>query len=180
MISASHFLDHPLAHPSQLLGRCVRDMLSPEVRGWIIGFRWVADSGCLRGVIFQVTKEKNAPRIDWEFLAERLELIPETTPPEPAEKEVEEAVCDAIRSRRDAGRKKYGTTMERQDLTPLQWLQHAQEEAMDFSIYLEKLRRVLSEQGEELQRLRKENEELRLLRRDPRMHKAIAEGGGPG
>ena len=37
------------------------------------------------------------------------------------------------------GKKKYGTTMERDDLTEIEWLTHAQEEAMDFAIYLEKL-----------------------------------------
>lgn len=63
------------------------------------------------------------------------------------EDEVEEAVVAQIRSRRDAGRSKYRTTMERTDLSILQWVQHAQEEAMDFSIYLEKLKRVLKEKG---------------------------------
>ncbi len=53
--------------------------------------------------------------------------------------EVEEAVIASIRSRRDAGRAKYGTTMERSDLSELQWLRHAQEEALDLAIYLEKL-----------------------------------------
>ncbi len=37
------------------------------------------------------------------------------------------------------GKKKYGTTMERDDLTEIEWLHHAQQEAMDFAIYLEKL-----------------------------------------
>ena len=63
------------------------------------------------------------------------------------QEEVEDAVCTQIKKRRDAGRAKYGTTMERTDLTILQWVQHAQEEAMDFSIYLEKLKRVLKEKG---------------------------------
>lgn len=54
-------------------------------------------------------------------------------------KECEESVIEKIRSRRDAGRKKYGQTMERTDLNHLQWLVHAQEEAMDFAIYLERL-----------------------------------------
>jgi hypothetical protein len=56
-------------------------------------------------------------------------------------KECEESVIDKIRVRRDAGRHKYGMTMERTDLTRQQWLQHAQEEAMDFAIYLERLMR---------------------------------------
>ncbi len=53
--------------------------------------------------------------------------------------EVEESVIEKIRKRRDAGRIKYGCTMERTDLTTLQWLTHAQEEAMDLAIYLERL-----------------------------------------
>ena len=35
--------------------------------------------------------------------------------------------------------KKYGTTMEREDLSKLDWLKHAQEEAMDLAVYLEKI-----------------------------------------
>ena len=33
--------------------------------------------------------------------------------------------------------------MERDDLSPLQWAQHAQEEAMDLAIYLQRLKRDL-------------------------------------
>jgi hypothetical protein len=36
--------------------------------------------------------------------------------------------------------KKYNTTLERSDLSTLEWLQHAQEEAMDFVLYLERLK----------------------------------------
>lgn len=53
--------------------------------------------------------------------------------------EIEESVIAKIRERRDAGRNKYGTTMERTDLSTRQWLIHAQEEAMDLAIYLEKI-----------------------------------------
>jgi len=42
-----------------------------------------------------------------------------------------------IRSRQ--GKKKYGTTLDRKDLSEREWLIHAQEEAMDLSLYLEKL-----------------------------------------
>ena len=58
--------------------------------------------------------------------------------------EIEESVIKKIRERRDRGRKKYGTTMERDDLSNVQWLIHAQEEAMDLAIYLERLIRELS------------------------------------
>lgn len=56
--------------------------------------------------------------------------------------ECEEQVIAAIRERRERGRRKYATTMERDDLTPAQWAQHAQEEALDFAIYLERLKRL--------------------------------------
>ena len=56
-------------------------------------------------------------------------------------KEIEETVCDSIRQRRDKGREKYGTTMERTDLTFLDWITHLQEELLDAAIYAEKLKR---------------------------------------
>jgi hypothetical protein len=52
---------------------------------------------------------------------------------------IESKVCDKILERSEIGKQKYGVTMERQDLSRLQWLKHAQEEAMDLAVYLEKL-----------------------------------------
>lgn len=43
------------------------------------------------------------------------------------------------KNRAMVGKNKYGTDMDREDLSVLDWLKHAQEEAMDHSIYLEKL-----------------------------------------
>jgi hypothetical protein len=59
--------------------------------------------------------------------------------------EVEEAVIEEIRKRRDVGRKKYQTSMERTDLSVEEWIQHAKEEALDFAIYLEKLKREVGQ-----------------------------------
>lgn len=56
--------------------------------------------------------------------------------------EVEETVIEKFRKRRNIGRAKYGTSMERVDFRSTEWLNHAQEEAMDLAIYLEKLMRV--------------------------------------
>ena len=53
--------------------------------------------------------------------------------------QIEEEVCFKILKRSEIGKQKYGVTMERQDLSRLQWLKHAQEEAMDLAVYLEKL-----------------------------------------
>ena len=52
---------------------------------------------------------------------------------------IEYRVCAKITQRAALGKEKYGTTMDRDDLTPLEWLIHAQEEAMDLAVYLEKL-----------------------------------------
>jgi len=52
---------------------------------------------------------------------------------------IEQNVVHKILKRADLGKSKYGTTMERVDLSGLEWLIHAQEEAMDLSVYLEKL-----------------------------------------
>lgn len=53
---------------------------------------------------------------------------------------IEDKVCNLIQERAAVGKAKYGTTMERTDLSKKEWLQHAQEEALDFAVYLEKLK----------------------------------------
>jgi len=52
---------------------------------------------------------------------------------------VENTVAIKILNRAEVGKSKYNTTMERTDLSKLDWLKHAQEEAMDLAVYLEKL-----------------------------------------
>jgi len=53
--------------------------------------------------------------------------------------QVENKVVAKILSRAEVGLNKYGTTMSREDLSRLEWLRHAQEEAMDLAVYLQKL-----------------------------------------
>lgn len=52
---------------------------------------------------------------------------------------ITERVIQKLRDRSDKGLEKYGTTMDRMDLPAIAWMRHAQEEAIDFAIYLEKL-----------------------------------------
>ena len=52
-------------------------------------------------------------------------------------------VIDKFISRSNVGLKKYGTNLDRTDLSVLDWIQHAQEEHMDAILYLEKLKQVL-------------------------------------
>ena len=58
---------------------------------------------------------------------------------------ITEAVVAQLRTRAEKGKSKYGTTMERDDLSPLQWLQHLQEELMDAAVYVEKLKGEIGE-----------------------------------
>ena len=53
--------------------------------------------------------------------------------------EIEDNVIIKIAKRSIAGVNKYGTTMDRKDLSKPEWLTHAQEEAMDLGVYLERL-----------------------------------------
>lgn len=52
---------------------------------------------------------------------------------------IEERVIAAIRKRREHGLNKYKVGVERTDLSIQQWIQHAKEEAMDLSVYLERI-----------------------------------------
>jgi hypothetical protein len=53
--------------------------------------------------------------------------------------QVTQEVINDINAREQKGLETYGTTMDRNDLTQDQWLQHAYEESLDFCIYLKKL-----------------------------------------
>jgi len=52
---------------------------------------------------------------------------------------IEDEVCKRIQQRAEVGKSKYGVTMETAPLSQLEWLIHAQEEAMDLAVYLQKL-----------------------------------------
>jgi len=57
--------------------------------------------------------------------------------------ETVESVINQFRDRSEVGIKKYGLTLDRDDLTQLEWVQHAQQELMDGILYLEKLKQTL-------------------------------------
>ena len=52
---------------------------------------------------------------------------------------IESKVCKKINDRAEVGVKKYGTTMERKDLSLGAWINHLQEELMDAAVYTEKI-----------------------------------------
>lgn len=55
-----------------------------------------------------------------------------------------ESVINQFKQRSEVGIAKYGVTLDRKDLTTLDWIEHAKQEAMDFVLYLEKLKQELS------------------------------------
>lgn len=55
---------------------------------------------------------------------------------------VVQSIINKFKQRSEIGIKKYNTTLDREDLTNKEWINHAQEEAMDLILYLEKLKRL--------------------------------------
>jgi hypothetical protein len=64
-------------------------------------------------------------------------------PPDTTHDSIVQAVVQKFQQRSAVGISKYGTTLDRSDLTPSEWIQHAQEELMDGILYLEKLKTYL-------------------------------------
>ena len=54
-----------------------------------------------------------------------------------------DSVIDEHIKRAQMGKEKYGQTLDRTDLSVLEYLQHAKEEAMDLVLYLEKTIQML-------------------------------------
>jgi len=54
-------------------------------------------------------------------------------------------VIDKYKSRAEVGFEKYGTDTTRDDLNLLDWLTHLQEELMDATIYVERLKKDITE-----------------------------------
>jgi len=80
---------------------------------------------------------------------EQLRALPPLPPSPPPElqtctKELTDSIVNSVISkfleRSRVGIEKYGTTLDRKDLTVLDWITHAQEELMDGILYLEKLK----------------------------------------
>lgn len=54
-------------------------------------------------------------------------------------------IIELIETRADKGFQTYGVTMDRDDLTAEQWIDHAIEEALDLAIYLTKIKTIANE-----------------------------------
>jgi hypothetical protein len=56
------------------------------------------------------------------------------------------SIIKQFEERSIAGKTKYGTDLDRTDLSLLDYLQHAKEEAMDMALYLEKAIKIIKEE----------------------------------
>ena len=54
-----------------------------------------------------------------------------------------DSVIESFKGRSTSGIKKYNTTLDRKDLSPLEWLTHLQEELMDATLYVERLKKEI-------------------------------------
>ena len=63
------------------------------------------------------------------------------------------SVIDKFISRSVFGKKKYGTDLDRTDLSVADWIQHAQEEQMDGILYLEKLKKEILAMEEKMKKM---------------------------
>ena len=55
------------------------------------------------------------------------------------------SIINQFVKRAQFGKEKYGTDLDRTDLSLLEWIEHAKQEAMDNILYLEKIKQTLSE-----------------------------------
>ena len=76
------------------------------------------------------------------------------------EKKVEDPIVLKVMAkyyeRSQAGINKYGTTLAREDLELTDWLTHAQEEAMDLSLYIERIKEELEYMKQELKDIKQD------------------------
>lgn len=60
---------------------------------------------------------------------------------------VVDSVIDQFVSRAKFGKTKYGVDLDREDLSVLEWIEHAKQEHMDAILYLEKLKKIVETKG---------------------------------
>jgi len=69
-------------------------------------------------------------------------------------------LIELLRERHEAGLKNYGVTVDRTDLTPEQWAQHAIEEMLDGAAYLMRLKDDITVLRERIKRLEQAGDKM--------------------
>ena len=90
-------------------------------------------------------KKKKKKKVDpnrWNEIVQRMKDKERVKNTVTTDKNVEK-VIKQLRTREQQGMVKYGVNTERTDLSTLEWLQHLQEELMDASVYIERLKNDL-------------------------------------
>lgn len=77
--------------------------------------------------VFYKLYPANSIKVDYEIVSAKTDPIVDS-------------VIKQFKDRSEVGIKKYGTTLQDNKLTTLEWINHAQQESMDFCLYLEKLK----------------------------------------
>jgi hypothetical protein len=58
-----------------------------------------------------------------------------------------DSIIDQFVDRAAFGKEKYNTDLDREDLSILEWIEHAKQEHMDAILYLEKLKKTVEAKG---------------------------------
>jgi hypothetical protein len=58
-----------------------------------------------------------------------------------------DSIIDQFVKRAAFGKEKYNTDLDREDLSILEWIEHAKQEHMDAILYLEKLKKTVETKG---------------------------------
>jgi hypothetical protein len=58
-----------------------------------------------------------------------------------------DSIIDQFVTRASFGKEKYNTDLDREDLSILEWIEHAKQEHMDAILYLEKLKKTIEVKG---------------------------------
>lgn len=58
--------------------------------------------------------------------------------------EIVESIINQFKDRSSLGIKKYGVTLDREDLTTLDWIEHLKQELMDAILYIERTKKDLT------------------------------------
>jgi hypothetical protein len=103
--------------------------------------------GCSQSLISIFVKAFNGNKKQLDKLGkEHSDLIMRISPfyksKQPTD-QIVESVINQFKQRSEVGIAKYGTTLDRNDLSTLEWIEHAKQEAMDFILYLERLKQEL-------------------------------------
>jgi hypothetical protein len=97
--------------------------------------KYVGSDACIEAFDWISTNE------DWEYWFNFHLKEPET---KKLKDTIVESVINQFKQRSEVGINKYGVTLDRTDLTMLEWLKHLQEELMDATLYIEKLKSKLN------------------------------------